>query len=534
MDTLSKVSEYLNNLETVMKDGGDSTETRIGEIKKSKEEVEMFEALEHKSIVVESNKHKVVIFTKSPPRAYGEPFMRKMVREVRVEIHGFNFLVDFAVIDYANEEELFVVFRRDFLMTTKCKVDFGLEEMRVDITMLEEYRDIDDLFATLVEDMRKVGDMDEEVVNMRKANKNKIHNVNKLTPPAPPKEEDVSSSTSLPTTPPFRKKEKERIIERSLPKKLADPRNFVLPVHVNGTTPLNALADTGASAMGQVKNGRIQIGYQAYTVDFLVLDILIDRELPLLLGRPFLRTCGALINMGRSTLTIDDEVIRHTHYLKPRAKPQVSDFDMAEDEDWLSCFEVGRDEGENQKYDSVALSFLDIKDEMERALVMEAYFTTHFVFKKLTDFLSSLFVQLKNTDWGSEGYYKGTSSSSSSPLNSLIAKYAKRNVKKTVTYNLKLVTNEYLKGHGLPLGERHVYNKRSSMLQQKNIGMLRTGSRERCQKLDLWLMSMSEEGRFANVAWILAEYLCKKASGIKENSENYGGHYVTKIAKALK
>ncbi|GKF67346.1 hypothetical protein Tco_0197025, partial [Tanacetum coccineum] len=52
-------------------------------------------------------------------------------------------------------------------------------------------------------------------------------------------------------------------------------------------------------------------------------------------------------------------------------------------------------------------SFLDIENEMERALAMEAYFNPFnniIVFKKLIDFLGSLPVQLKNTDWGNEGY----------------------------------------------------------------------------------------------------------------------------------
>ncbi|GJU28187.1 hypothetical protein Tco_1166808 [Tanacetum coccineum] len=73
---------------------------------------------------------------------YGD-YDRRMVKEVRVEIHGFIFLVDFVVIDYANEGEPFVVFKRDFLVTTKCKVDFGLGEIWIDLTMLEEERDID-------------------------------------------------------------------------------------------------------------------------------------------------------------------------------------------------------------------------------------------------------------------------------------------------------------------------------------------------------------------------------------------------------
>nr|GEW55145.1 hypothetical protein [Tanacetum cinerariifolium] len=134
-------------------DDGDSSESRIGTIEKS------LEALEHKSVVMKLGKHKVVVFTKAPPQAYSEPFMRfptpcgvdgqeawdaeldfaysyityemlgklgfirldngnygrRMVKEVRIEIHGFNFLVDFMVIDYANKGEPSVVFGRDFL-----------------------------------------------------------------------------------------------------------------------------------------------------------------------------------------------------------------------------------------------------------------------------------------------------------------------------------------------------------------------------------------------------------------------------------
>ncbi|GJS09329.1 chlorophyll A/B binding protein of LHCII type 1-like protein [Tanacetum coccineum] len=170
---------------------------------------------------------------------------------------------------------------------------------------------------------------------------------------------------------------KMRIVEHGLPKKMCDPDNFLLPIKVIETIEMNALADTRVSvsvlpyclfmnlglgdpkpynsnltmadntqakAMGEVKNVRIQIGYQAYLVDFLILDIPVDKELPLLLGRPFLRACGAVIDMGHSTLCIDDGVIRHTYFPKPRAKAYLDNFAQEEEDDWLSCFEVGRDE----------------------------------------------------------------------------------------------------------------------------------------------------------------------------------------------
>ncbi|GJX03431.1 hypothetical protein Tco_0189347 [Tanacetum coccineum] len=61
----------------------------------------------------------------------------------------------------------------------------------------------------------------------------------------------------------------------------------------------------------------------------------------------------------------------------------------------------------------------------------------------------------------------------------------------------------------------------------------RAGSKERFQKRDMWMMSALEESRGINLAWVIAEHLCKHASGLKENSLICGGHYVTKIAHSL-
>nr|GEW46694.1 hypothetical protein [Tanacetum cinerariifolium] len=86
MDTLSLVSKYLNGMEDIL-DDGDSMEAR--------------------KLTVE----------RAPPRAYNRPFTRfsfpcdvdgqdygkygrKVVKEIRKELHGFTFLVDFVVIVY--------------------------------------------------------------------------------------------------------------------------------------------------------------------------------------------------------------------------------------------------------------------------------------------------------------------------------------------------------------------------------------------------------------------------------------------------
>ncbi|GJR67985.1 hypothetical protein Tco_0014050 [Tanacetum coccineum] len=561
MDTLSKVSKYLNDLEEYL-DDGDSLEVKKFTFEKSKEELEMFEALEHKSVVVEVEKHRVVVFAKAPPCAYSNPFTRfslpcevdgqgtwdakldmadlfnymtkerfdklgfvrvdygdygrNMVKDVCVEVHGFTFLVDFVVIGYANEGEPSVLFGREFLVTSKSKVDFGVGEMRIDLTMLEYERDMDALLMKLVENVEKVGSSNGELIKIGKASRNKGYNFNKLTPPPQPKEkikealdrkykeleeskpilevlenymtyrkklDEVMTGRARLSSDQFGEKEKMRIVEHGLLKKMCDPGNFMHPVRVNGTVEMSALADTRVSvsvlpyslfknlglsdprpyksnitmadntqakAIGEVRNVRIQIEYQAYLVDFLVLDIPLDKELPLLLGRPFLRTCGAVIDMGCGSMSIDYGVIRRTYFPKPIAKGYLENFEIDEEDDWLSCFEVRRDEDGNPKYGPVAPTFLDIKDDMERALTMEAYFNPFRninVFKNVIDFLAT----------------------QSLHQNLLIANYKKRNSIGTIEYHLQQVKNANLKWRELQSMERHAYCERLSKLQGKEI-----------------------------------------------------------------
>nr|GEY05685.1 hypothetical protein [Tanacetum cinerariifolium] len=395
-------------------------------VRKGKEELELFKALDHKSVIVNEGSHKVVVFKKAPPRAYSKPFTRfslpcdvdeegawdakldmadsfnfmmeerfnqlgfirvdyrnygrKMVKEVRVEIHGFTFLVDFVVIGYANDGEPSVIFGRDFLVTSRSGVDYGIGEMRIDLTMLEEMKDIDFMLDAMVENLEETCSFNDDLVNMDFV---VIGYANDGEPSVIFGRDFLVTSRSgvdygigemrIDLTMLEEMKDIDVMLDAMV-------ENLEETLKVNRTIEMNALVDTGesvsvlpyclfmnlglgdpkpynsnltmadntqAKAMGEVKNVRIQIEYQAYLVDFLILDMPMDKELPLLLGRLFLRTCGAVIDMGHE-----------------------------EEYDWLSCFEVRRDEDGNLKYGPVAPSFFDIKDDMERALAMEAYSNT--------------------------------------------------------------------------------------------------------------------------------------------------------------
>ncbi|GJY81102.1 chlorophyll A/B binding protein of LHCII type 1-like protein [Tanacetum coccineum] len=285
MDTLSLVSKYLNGMEDLL-DDGDSLEAKKLTVGKSKEALELFEALDHKS----QASHK------------GFPFpivmwMSKVLENCRSldMADSFNYIMEerfdqlgFVRVDYGKNGRKMVI--------NRVGLTFGIEEMHIDLAMLEEMKDIDVMLDAMVENL-------EEVARLSR--------------------DDYGEEVKM------------RIVKHGLPKKMCDPGNFVLPVKVNKMVEMSALADTGASVsvlpyclfknlsleMPKVIVTLILTISKTHNAKALRRNIPMDKELPLLLGRPFLRTCRVVIDMGHE-----------------------------EEDDWLSCFEVGRDEDGNSKY----------------------------------------------------------------------------------------------------------------------------------------------------------------------------------------
>ncbi|GKF73420.1 reverse transcriptase domain-containing protein, partial [Tanacetum coccineum] len=115
-----------------------------------------------------------------------------------------------------------------------------------------------------------------------------------------------------------------------LPKKLGDPGRFLIPCKFSGINTCNALADLGASInlmpysvwknlslpeltptcmtleladrsisepIGIAKDVYVTVGKFQFPADFVVVDFEPDPRVPLILGRCFLKTSRALIDM---------------------------------------------------------------------------------------------------------------------------------------------------------------------------------------------------------------------------------------------
>jgi len=78
------------------------------------------------------------------------------------------------------------------------------------------------------------------------------------------------------------------------------------------------MADRSAvQPIGVLENIPVQIGKFFFPVDFVVLDMPEDDHIPIILGRPFLHTAGAIIDVGERTLTFrvgkQTIVFAHSH-----------------------------------------------------------------------------------------------------------------------------------------------------------------------------------------------------------------------------
>jgi len=134
------------------------------------------------------------------------------------------------------------------------------------------------------------------------------------------------------------------ILQRKLPPKLKDPGAFTIPCTIGKVSVGRALCDLGATVnlmplsmmkklgcgeskptkmtltladrsisypYGVLEDVLVKVNDLLFPVDFVILDMEEDEELPLLLGRPFLATGRALIDvdMGELMLRFQDEQV---------------------------------------------------------------------------------------------------------------------------------------------------------------------------------------------------------------------------------
>ena len=140
-------------------------------------------------------------------------------------------------------------------------------------------------------------------------------------------------------------KECSVILQRKLPQKLKDPSSFTIPYKIGNSIFERALCDLGASInlmplsifrrlglgearpitvtlqladrslkhpLGVIEDGLVKVDKFIFLADFIVLSIEGDKEIPIILGRPFLATGKVMIDVqkGELKLRVQDDGVR--------------------------------------------------------------------------------------------------------------------------------------------------------------------------------------------------------------------------------
>ncbi|XP_019431676.1 PREDICTED: uncharacterized protein LOC109338812 [Lupinus angustifolius] len=131
------------------------------------------------------------------------------------------------------------------------------------------------------------------------------------------------------------------IIQKSLPKNTKDPGSFTIPVTIGELSVGKALLDLGASInlmplsmlkrigeleikptrmtlqladrlvkypYGVAENVLVKVDELIFPIDFVIMDMEEDTEVPLILGRPFMKTARVIIDVDDGNLKVREQV----------------------------------------------------------------------------------------------------------------------------------------------------------------------------------------------------------------------------------
>nr|GEV63128.1 reverse transcriptase domain-containing protein [Tanacetum cinerariifolium] len=102
------------------------------------------------------------------------------------------------------------------------------------------------------------------------------------------------------------------VILKKLPKKLGDPGKKLSLPELTSTQMILELADRSTTRPASIaEDVFVKVGKFHFPTDFVVVDYVVNPRVPLILGRPFLRTRQTLIDVygEELTLRVDDEAI---------------------------------------------------------------------------------------------------------------------------------------------------------------------------------------------------------------------------------
>ncbi|GJX77050.1 hypothetical protein Tco_0323861 [Tanacetum coccineum] len=200
------------------------------------------------------------------------------------------------------------------------------------------------------------------------------------------------------------KPEEERVmvkVKGQMLKEKRDPGAFIFPIRLEGRIDENALANTGSDTNTMPYRIYEQlVGFTTLSAKFLILEIPVDRDAPIVVGHGFLDTIGGNIDIQNRTFTTFDGLTRQTFRAARSKKIRIAKSDSDDEEDYvIKMNEMGTPihnsrpiiyQNNTKPAENMTLSTLESVINPFRKIS---------VWKKAVSFLGSLPTKLRDVEW---------------------------------------------------------------------------------------------------------------------------------------
>ncbi|GKC61447.1 hypothetical protein Tco_1089045, partial [Tanacetum coccineum] len=162
---------------------------------------------------------------------------------------------------------------------------------------------------------------------------------------------------------------------------------------------------TQVEAMGKLFNVLCQVGVTTIIAKFLILDIPIDRDAPIVVGRGFLYMMGSILNTSERLFSTFDGVCHQTFRVARFDFLRKVESDSDDEEEYV----IKRNKFGAPIYGPKPAPYLNCTNPKDRSSAIQTVtnpFKKISVWKKAVSFLRSLPIPLKQVNWKPD--YKGS------------------------------------------------------------------------------------------------------------------------------
>ncbi|GJX36820.1 pescadillo [Tanacetum coccineum] len=309
-----------------------------------------------------------------------------------------------------------------------------------------------------------------------------------------------------------------------------DPGAFIFPIRLEGKVNKNALADTGldintmpyrifktlgredikkvdrgitminhtqAEAIGKLSNVLCQVGVTTIIIKFLILDIPIDRDAPIVVGQGFLHTMGSILNASEIIFSTFDRVCHQTFRAARFDVLRTAESDSDDEEEYV----IKRNKFGSPIYGLRPAPYLNCTNPEDRSSAIQ------------TDVLNQM---------GCDGEIDD--------MLRIRVREAESKEENIIKFRLGGRT------HSLTLLEfaRRLGFYQADELEEDGFNVYFEGGYDKVQKNDLWLLSMFDaryQNGYANVARAVARWMKRKGAGTQKESQICRGQFISKLAR---